>query len=80
MHINKITIDEFDACSKSPNGEHSESWYANNDCDFCGTGATDAPLYYSISELESECGGRCNAEYNPCAARVEADKLKKDTP
>lgn len=26
--------------------------------------------------LEAECGGRCNAEYNPCAARTALTRSK----
>lgn len=37
-------------------------------------------LQVRINKLEQACGGRCNAEYNPCHDRVEADKLKKDAP
>ena len=37
------------------------------------TAAVEAPLQARIAQLEealkAECGDRCNAEYNPCAAR-----------
>ncbi len=37
------------------------------------TAAVEAPLQARIAQLEEalndECGDRCNAEYNPCAAR-----------
>jgi hypothetical protein len=30
----------------------------------------------ALEALEADCGNRCNAEYNPCAARVAADALR----
>lgn len=35
---------EFDDCSSSPTGKHSESWFGNGDCDHCKTGAQNAPM------------------------------------
>ena len=44
------------------------------------TAAVEAPLQARIAQLEealkAECGDRCNAEYNPCAAR----QLLNDSP
>lgn len=30
----------------------------------------------ALEALEGDCGGRCNAEYNPCAAREAIDALR----
>jgi hypothetical protein len=30
--------------------------------------------------LKEACGGRCNAEYNPCAFKQAADELEKLAP
>ena len=39
---------EFDRCDKSPTGKHSESWFVNDDCEYCNKGAlSNAPLYVS---------------------------------
>jgi hypothetical protein len=32
-------------------------------------------MQQALEALDAECGGRCNAEYNPCWARTLADKL-----
>jgi len=29
---------EFDDCSVSPTGKHSESWFVNDNCQYCKTG------------------------------------------
>ena len=80
MHMNDLTLDELKrnhAQSKSCaersklNGLHGTAGYYSRMAE---------ALQARINELEAACGGRCNAEYNPCAARVVANKLKKDTP
>lgn len=39
---------EFDDCTASPTGKHSESWFANGDCEYCKAGAQpNAPLFYA---------------------------------
>ncbi len=39
---------EFDDCPASPTGKHSASWFANDDCEHCKSGAQpDAPLLYT---------------------------------
>lgn len=34
-------------------------------------------LKIALDSLEHSCGGRCNAEYNPCHARLAADTIRK---
>src|SRR5690606_39077301 len=42
---------EFDDCAASPTGKHSESWFANGDCEYCKAGAQpDAPLFYARAQ------------------------------
>lgn len=41
-------VSEFDDCSASPTGKHSNTWYVNGDCEHCKTGAQpNAPLMYT---------------------------------
>lgn len=35
-----------------------------------------AVIEQAIEALDADCGGRCNAEYNPCSARTVADALR----
>ena len=37
----------------------------------------DAVLKIALEALDHACGGRCNAEYNPCHARLAADTIRK---
>ncbi|MFT0546976.1 hypothetical protein ACMHYO_11610 [Allopusillimonas ginsengisoli] len=42
---------EFDDCTASPTGKHSESWFANGDCEYCKAGAQpNAPLFYAQAQ------------------------------
>ena len=34
-------------------------------------------LKIALEALDHACGGRCNAEYNPCHARLAADTIRK---
>lgn len=43
---------EFDDCAESPTGKHSESWFSNDNCEYCNTGEVSAPLYYAPSEMQ----------------------------
>jgi hypothetical protein len=43
----RAVLAEFDDCTASPTGKHSEEWFANQNCIHCGTGQVDGPLYYS---------------------------------
>ena len=37
----------------------------------------DAALRQAMEALEVACGGRCNAEYNPCEYRVAIGRIEK---
>ena len=37
----------------------------------------DAVLTQALESLAESCGDRCNAEYNPCHARLAADAIRK---
>ena len=36
---------------------------------------SEAKLKLAREALQAECGNRCNAEYNPCAARQALDRM-----
>jgi hypothetical protein len=53
---------QFDDCANSPTGKHSESWFANGDCEHCNTGAQpNAPLL--LVQAEPSEDGRDAARY-----------------
>lgn len=37
----------------------------------------DPVLKIALESLDHSCGDRCNAEYNPCHARLAADTIRK---
>lgn len=80
MHMNDLTIDELSRnhAQSASRAEQSAEVGMNGTAAYYGRMAE--ALKARIDEMEAECGGRCNAEYNPCAAREEADKLRKETP
>ncbi len=47
-HIPK-TNDDFDHCTASPTGKHSENWYCNGNCSYCNTGIRERQL--SLDEV-----------------------------
>lgn len=55
---------EFDDCSSSPTGKHSESWFGNGDCDHCKTGAQNAPMAATPEPLTSFDDPRAQIVYD----------------
>ena len=55
---------EFDDCSSSPTGKHSESWFGNGDCDHCKTGAQNAPMIATPEPLTSFDDPRAQIVYD----------------
>lgn len=48
---------EFDDCTASPTGKHSESWFANGDCEYCKAGAQpNAPLFWAQAQSSGISG------------------------
>ena len=41
----------------------------------CAESDAKDKLKIAIDALQAECGNRCNAEYNPCAAKQALEKI-----
>ena len=65
---------EFDDCSASATGKHSESWYVNNDCEHCKAGAGGAKL---LMTAEPEVTRPAVPEFSRIAQR-KLDELVAD--
>lgn len=56
---------------------HEDVWSYSKELVTAMIAERDAVLKIALDALDHACGGRCNAEYNPCHARLAADTIRK---
>lgn len=73
---------EFDDCSSSPTGKHSESWFGNGDCDHCKTGAQNSPMIATPEPVGEVVAWRLRASVESCGLQrfMTQAKYEKQTP